>query len=174
MALDVGLVIGTLRYLLSEVEAAAERAGVGLPARRYVTTGGAVYDCAQVSVSANSMTTGLAGDQNSMQGQGIGPCPPGWNVAVELAVVRDATEATVGRRGTVTPPTDSIEIDTTQASADAAVLTQAIEALAGPNWDQLGNIPASIQFGEVQGGLSAVVLSVTINVWDIPEGAMAP
>lgn len=166
MSVDVGAVVGALRHLLDQVSAAATAASNELPARRYVTTGGAVYDCAQVSVSGNSITTGIAGSEGA--GGAVESCPPGWHMQVEMAIVRDAAEMMQTRGGgTVPPDVASIELDTAQADKDAAVLTEAVESVAGPGWDQYGAVPASIQFGEVQGGLSAVVLSVTLNLWNI-------
>lgn len=166
MSIDVGAVVGALRHILSQVQAAASAANTSLPDRQYVTTGGAVYDCAQVSVSGNSISTGIAGAEGS--GGPVDGCPPGWNMQLELAVVREAAEVMQTRGGgTTAPSVTDIELDTVQASADAAVLTDAVEAIAGPGWDQYGAVPASIQFGEVQGGLTAVVLTVTLNLWSI-------
>lgn len=168
MSLSVGLVVASMRRLLEEVGIAATAMSNDLPERQYVTTGGAVYDCAQVSVSATSITTGLADSPES--GQAIGNCGPGWSVLLELSIVRDAKEQMVtrGRRGDTAPAVSDIELDTDQADKDAATLSDAVEAIAGPGWDQYGNVPASIQFGEVQGGLTAVVLTVTLNLWSFP------
>jgi hypothetical protein len=154
---------------MTQIESEAVALGTEIPDRRYVTTGGAVYDCEQVTVSANSITTGIAGATNDPTQTNVGPCAPGWTVAVELAIVRSAAEAPVGRRGNEPPSVDCIEADTAVAGADAAILTQAIESIAGPGWDQFGQVPASVQFGEVQGGLTAVVMTVSLNTW-----ALAP
>lgn len=167
MSLDVGLVVAAMRHLLSEVDVAASTMSNALPDRQFITTGGAVYDCAQVSVSANSLATGIAGNQDPGGGL-ISNCPPGWNANIELAIVRDALEAEQVRgRRVSAPKVADIEIDAIQADKDAAALTKAIESLAGPEWDQYGAVPASIQFGETQGGLFAVVLTVTLNLWGI-------
>lgn len=166
MSLEVGSVVRALRHLLDEVGNAAVAAGHDLPTRQYITTGGAVYDCEQVTVSANSITTGVAGAPDA--GGPVGNCPPGWHTAIELAIVRNAAEMVQGRRGTSAPKVTDIELDTDAADKDASVLTTAVETIAGPGWDQYGQVPASIQFGEVQGGLTAVVLSVTLNLWDFP------
>lgn len=139
-----------------------------LPSRTYVTTAGAVYDCEQYTVSANQITTGLAGSVEA--GQPVGNCAPGWNCTFELAIVRCAREKPTVTRSEVKPPkVEDIELDTKQADADAAVLTRAVESIAGPGWDQYGTVPASIQFGEVEGGLFAVILSITLNLWNLPH-----
>lgn len=168
--IEPGTVVAVLRRLQTEVSGAAAALGHALPTRQYVTTGGAVYDCEQVSVSANSITSGAAGSPDAGQPVG-GQCDTGWNVSIEMAVVRAAAEMPVGRRGTSPPTVECIEADTDNADRDAAVLSAAVEAVAGPGWDQYGNVPASIMFGEVQGGLTAVVLSVTLNLWMFPEAA---
>ena len=168
MSIDVGVVVAAMRRLLDEVGVAATTMSNTLPERQYVTTGGAVYDCAQVSVSATSIATGIAGSPDA--GQAVANCGPGWNVLLEIAIVRDANESMVtrGRRTTVAPKVEDIEIDTVQADMDAASLTKAVETIAGPDWDQYGSVPASIQFGDVEGGLTAVVLTVTLNLWSFP------
>lgn len=166
MSIDVGAVVSALRHLLDRVATAASEANQELPERRYVTTGGAVYDCAQVTVSGNSITTGIAGAEGA--GGAVDGCPPGWHMQLELAIVRDAAEVMETRGGgTVPPSVADIELDTAQAGADASILTTAVESVAGPGWDQYGAVPASIQFGEVQGGLTAVVLTITLNLWNI-------
>lgn len=169
MSLDVGQVVATLQRLLTEVNGAAATADVTLPERQYATTGGSVYDCEQVTVSANSMSVGLAGQAEGNLSV-VDGCVPGWTVVVEMAIVRQSKEMPVGRRGTSAPTVEDIEYDTTRADADAAVLTSSVEAVAGPDWDQLGAVPATLQFGEVQGGLFAVVLTVTLNMWSIEVG----
>lgn len=173
MSLDVGLVVAAMRHLLDRVGVAASAMSNELPDRQYTTTGGAVYDCAQVSVSTNSITTGLAGSAEA--GAPIDGCPPGWNAQIELAIVRNAKEIEQvrGRRAQA-PSVGDIEIDTVQADKDAACLTEAVELLAGPGWDQYGTVPASIQFGEVQGGLFAVVLTATLNLWNLPREEVVP
>lgn len=167
MTIAVGEVAATLRYLLNEVRNVATAAEIELPERQYITTGGAVYDCAQVTVSANRITVGIAGaaDQGVIGMHGV---VPGWAVDLELAIVRDASEAMQGRRGTIAPAVTDIEKDTEVADNDAAILCGAVAAIAGPEWDQRGAVPASIQFGDVEGNLTAVVLSVSLNLWSIP------
>lgn len=163
MSLSPDTLLYVLRRMQSTIVDAAAAQDVELPARQYVTTGGAVYDCAQMTVSANQVSVGIAGADGGGQ---VANCGPGWNVSLELAIVRQACEAPSGRRGEKPPTVDCIEEDTKQASADLALLTAGITAIAGPGWDQYGNVPASIQFGEVQGGLFAVVLTATLNMWD--------
>lgn len=174
MSLDLDSVTEILGRMMSQIEASALTNDIELPARRYTTTGGAVYDCEQVTVSANSMTTGLAGSTQDLNSQALGGCPPGWTVVVEMAIVRRACEAPGGRRGNEPPPVDGIQRDTTISSQDAAILTDAVEAIAGPGWEQYGTVPASLQFGEVSGGLMAVVLTVTLNMWKIYDLPAVP
>ena len=159
----------TLMYVLRRMQSAIVDADAAedssLPARQYVTTGGAVYDCEQMTISANSVSVGMAGGE----GGPVGNCGPGWNVSLELAIVRNACEAPVGRRGERPPTVECIEQDTLRASKDLALLTTGVSAIAGKGWDQFGQVPASIQFGEVQGGLFAVVLTATLNMWDFRD-----
>lgn len=131
-----------------------------------------MYDCPQVTVSVNSIATGFAA--TASLGDAVGNCPPGWNAIFEAAIVRGAAEAPQGRRGQVAPAVADIEIDAAQSDADATVLTRAVELVAGPGWSQYGNVPAALQFGEVAGGLTAVVLTVTLNLWDFPPDPNAP
>src|SRR5690349_2497201 len=93
---------------------------IELPTRQYVTTGGAVYDCAQLTISANSVSVGIAGEEG---GGAVANCGPGWNVSLELAIVRNACEAPSGRRGDKPPTVECIEEDTEQASKDLMLLT---------------------------------------------------
>lgn len=163
MSLSPDTLLYVLRRMQTVINDAAAAQDVELPERQYVTTGGAVYDCEQLTVSANSVSVGIAGADGGGQ---VANCGPGWNVALELAIVRKACEAPSGRRGELPPKVDCIEEDTKQSSRDLALLTAGVTAIAGPGWDQFGNVPASIQFGEVQGGLFAVVLTATLNMWD--------
>lgn len=160
----------TLLYVLRRMQEvivdSAAAQDIELPDRQYVTTGGAVYDCAQLTISANQVSVGIAGEDG---GGAVANCGPGWNVSLELAIVREACEAPSGRRGDKPPKVDCIERDTIQASKDLSLLTAAVESIAGPGWDQYGKVPASIQFGEVQGGLFAAVLTVTLNMWDFTD-----
>lgn len=164
--LELGSVTSALRRILVEIENAAIALDTMLPERQYITTAGAVYDCAQVTVSANTIRTGIAGDETS--GLPVGGCDAGWNVDLELSIVRDAMEMPSGRDGTKPPKVECIEEDTAQADTDTTILIRAIETVAGPDFDQFGRVPCTIQFGEVEGGLFAVVASCTLNLWEIP------
>jgi hypothetical protein len=115
------------------------------------------------------MRTGIAGEAPGQLPYNVGLPIPGWTADIEVAIVRSARESLgEGRRRPSIPSTEDIESDTDQADMDAAILWNAIQKTGGPEDDQLGQIPATIQFGEVQGGLTAVVLSTTINLWEIP------
>ena len=172
MTFEADTVVVALRHLLKRVEEAAAAVGNELPARRYATTGGAVFDCPQVSVSGNSLGLGLAtggGEQDW-----VGGCGPMWNVQVEVAIVRGAAEKpSVSRTPAAyrAPTVEAIETDTVQASADAATLERAIELTTGGATDQFGTAPASMQFGEVSGGLTAVLLTTTLNLWHLSPPA---
>lgn len=161
MGLDTGELQKALRLLLGAIESQAEVASVVLPARRYITTGGAVFDCEQVTVSGNGLATGFAGFPEA--GAPIDNVQPGWYVDAELAIVRNASEVDPGG----IPSVECIEADTDRADKDAVILTKAIESLAGPSYDQLGRVPVSVTFGEVQGGLTVVLLNASLNVWGI-------
>lgn len=166
MSVDPTTLLYVLRRMQQAIVDSALTLDNELPERQYVTTGGAVYDCPQLTVSANQIAVGLAGD-GAGAGQ-VANCGPGWNVTMELAIVRKACELPVGRRGDKPPAVDCIERDTEQSSKDLAVLTEGVAAIAGPGWDQYGAVPASVQFGEVAGGLYAAVLTVTLNMWQFP------
>lgn len=163
MGLQPGDVTKALRLLLDAVVREADDKHVDIPERRYITTGGAVFDCAQVTVSGNSITTGFAGFPDA--GGPIDNCPPGWHIDAELAIVRNAREAPVG--STSPPSVECIEADTQQAEDDAIVLTAAVEAIAGGRYDQTGTTPVSITFGEVQGGLTVVLCNASLNLWGV-------
>ena len=161
MALGVSDVRDALDRTLASVEDAAVRLGVTLPARRYVTVGGAVYDCEQVSVSALSMTTGLVGGLANPMSD-LGPCDPIWNMIVEIAVVRCAQERPDGPRGELPPRLEWVSADATAMSQDSSVLTEAVWAASA---DPLlaGEPQVNLAFTQPQGGLVAVVATVTYN-----------
>lgn len=168
-SLEVGQVTAALRHILQAVRDAAVASSATLPERQYVTTGGAVFDCAQVTVSGNAGAIGLAGDLSDVGGlTQLGNCDTGWNMVVEVAIVRDASEMMAGTRGELAPPVDCIESDTEQADKDGSILVSALESIAGGAPGQIGNIPMSLQFGEVAGGLTAVLATATVNLWDMP------
>ena len=163
MDLDAVDVMKPLQRVLDEVKSAASELGHSIPEREYITCGGAVYDCPQVTISANQLTTGVAGSDSA--GSGLAECTPGWNVALEATIVRKARELPTGPRGTFPPHTHDIEIDALMAMNDAAVLVRAVNTLVGGA--EYGEVPTTVSFGEVQGGLTAVIVASSLNLWAV-------
>ena len=149
------------RAMLSAVTNAANQLNFVLPARRYVTVGGSVYDCPQVTVSVMHSDAGdIAPGRNPKIL--VGPCDPTWNVTYEIGIVLTAVEAATGPRGETLPTTAAIETDTTAMSAAYATLANALSAISG---SVTGPMRGSIMFGQPQGGLIAVVATITANLW---------
>lgn len=163
MSLQPGDVTKALRLLLDAVVSEAGARAIELPARQYITTGGATFDCPQVTVSGNSITTGFAGFPDA--GAPVDNCPPGWHIDAEMCIVRSASEMPIG--STEPPAVSKIEADTLQAEQDATVLAAAVARIAGPAYDQSGTVPVSITFGDVEGGLTAVLCNASLNLWGV-------
>lgn len=151
--------IGSARHVLSVVEQAAVEAGFTLPARRYVTVGGSVYDCEQVTVSVMSAASGVAG--SALPGQTTPGCTQIWNATYIAAIVVCAVEANSGPRGNIIPSVERVEEDTARMSAAFAVLTDAIQRLTET---ALGAYSVTFQFGQPQGGLIAAQATLSGNL----------
>lgn len=159
--------INNARYILNNVEAAAASLAFALPDRRYVTVGGSVYDCPQVTVSAMSSMAGLVSpDTNALQT--LGPCPPIWQVTYEAAIVLRAAEATEGARGTIAPSVSKVESDTLNMSTAYAALINAIDLMTEDGI--VGRLAATVQMGQPEGGLIAAVATIMTNLWFAPTG----
>lgn len=154
--------LGTLRYILRKVEDAAASAGFVLPGRRYVTTGGSVFDCEQVTVSAMSSEAGTVSSDPAAISL-IGNCEPTWNAVFEVAIVVCASEIMEGPRGEEMPTVAAIESDAAKTSAMYGVLRDALDSMVAS--DEVGAPSASVTFGQPEGGFIAVVMSLNINLW---------
>lgn len=154
--------IRVLRDVLGRVnvEAAALDPVLVLPSRQYVTVGGSVFDCEQVSVSGMTVSTGLVSPVGESL-QLISECPAAWNTSIEAAIVVCASEKMEGPRGDQAPSVDGIEEDTERMSAASAALINAAESLVG----DYGQVNCSIQLGQPQGGLIATVATIGVNLW---------
>lgn len=150
------------RYILKHIEDAAVELNFELPARRYVTVGGSVFDCEQVTVSTMTSNTGVVSPSAGALDV-IGPCPPVWNAAYEAAIVLCASEAVEGPRGTKLPPVEKVEADASNMSTAYAIIVNAVDAIAGSG--DVGSISCVVTFGQPQGGLIAVVATITANLW---------
>lgn len=166
-ALDTGDVREALHRVLDAVEWAATELGVVLPDRRYATVGGAVYDCAQVSVSGLQIGPGLTG-ATAAGFADLVPCDPVWNMSVEIAIVRCANEKPDGPRGELPPKVEWVEADVEAMSADAAVLAEAASALSSDPAIVAGAPTVALQFTQPQGGLVAVSATITFNPFALP------
>lgn len=158
----VGDLLANGKAILSAVESSALTLHVTLPDRQYVTVGGSVYDCEQVTVSAISSDTGLVGAESGGMSD-LDPCDPVWKCVYEVGVVRKAVEAVSGARGTILPKVADVEADTKVVSADFAVLVGAAQAMSDAG--VFRRMATSVQFGQPQGGLIAAVASFTVNLW---------
>lgn len=157
--IDVTDLASVLSRLMSEVESAATALSVELPDRRVLPSGGAVYDCEMVAVSALGLTAGLPSTQTP---GGLAPCgPEAWSVQTEIAIVRKANEQATGPRGEYPPTVAMIQDDTDSVSADTAVLIRALGSYAG----DARAATASFSIGQPQGGLIAVVATSSVVLW---------
>jgi hypothetical protein len=151
------------RMLASIVDRAASL-GVTLPDRQFANVGGIVHDCEQVSASALSLSLGLSGATGSPETTGAiaFPCDPIWKVNSELVIVRCAKAVSKNvTRGTTAPPVEDYAEDLQTVSRDAAVLTQAIMALAGE-----GGVPTmDVRFAQPQGGMISTTVTASLNLW---------
>lgn len=126
-----------------------------LPAKQFVTTGAAVYDCEQVSVSLLRINSGIGMGQDAALVQGGPSCQFGWTVIAEVAIVRCAPAPNV--KGIITA--DRLEGSTERTSKDIFVLTTAIEAVAESSY---GGFTASLIPDEPNGGF--VTAAATIGM----------
>lgn len=147
------------RRVLSAIKEAAAEADFDLPGRRYVTVGGSVYDCEQVTVSVMSATSGVAGA--AIPGETTPGCVQIWNATYTVAIVVCAAEANTGPRGNIAPTVEKIEEDTARMSAAFGVLTDAVQALTDTAF---GAYSVTFQFGQPQGGLIAAEATLTGNL----------
>src|SRR6478735_5479322 len=92
-----------LRKLLQDVQNVAISMDIVLPDRRFVTVGGVVYDCEQVSVSGDTILPQLAGVIDTAPDP-VYACDPIWHTNADVSIVRKSCNTPGGRRGT-TPPT---------------------------------------------------------------------
>lgn len=159
--------------LLHYVDEAAISLGVRLPARRTVTSGGAVYDCEMVTVSPSLVVLGAPSNQDGR----LVPCGPSmWAFTGDLAIVRKAAEHMTGARGTTPPSPAMLFKDSAQVSADAAVIVEAVNRYA----DVTRDASLSIAIGSPLGGLIATVGSITVPLWptdvhiNLPKGYVCP
>lgn len=161
--METGDLVGTLRWVLDRIvtEAAALENALELPSRRYVTVGGAVFDCEQVVVSGMSINTGLAsptGDSLQLITSG---CAVAWSAQIEAAIVFCANEKMGGTRGEQAPLVSGIEADAEKMSKCSAVLANVAEKMP----DTFGPVSCNIQLGQPQGGLIAAVATIGSNLW---------
>jgi hypothetical protein len=141
--------------LLDFVNEAAMELIVDIPSRKFVTSGQAVYDCEQTSVTVTSLTMGLPGAEQAGMLTPSVTCMPVWSVNLEAAIVRCGPG--VQRNGTVS--VDDLDSAFKTSSSDAAVLLVAADKLAAVHL--FGNIIASITFAPSEGGMNATTMAIT-------------
>lgn len=163
--MEPNLLYANMHYLLDRVVEQALLADFTLPTRQYVTLGGAVFDCEQVSVSAINSDPGLVSSDPGAINL-LGNCDVPWNTNYEVAIVLCAVERVIGQRGESPPPVEKVDADALQISAAYAVLRDVVDVIVASG--DLGTPSASIAFSQPQGGLIAVVLSFNSNVWVNP------
>lgn len=154
------VLVAMARDILERIGTEADSLDLSLPDRQYVTLGGAVFDCEQVSVAAMSANTGVV----SATGEGldvIGNCPPVWSAPFEAAIVLCANEKMGGPRGQLLPLVSAVEEDAAKMSLAAAVLINVAEGMT----DSFGPVRCTIELGQPQGGLVAAVATITTNLW---------
>ncbi|QGF20272.1 hypothetical protein SEA_SIXAMA_93 [Gordonia phage Sixama] len=124
-----------------------------LPERRFVTTGPAVFDCPQVSVSLLRIEAGMGVNPGGELVQGGPNCDFGWSIISDVAIVRKGPVP--NNKGIISPA--RLTAGTEQSSQDAFILMEAIENLAE---EQFGGFTASMVPAEVEGGLVAVLANI--------------
>jgi hypothetical protein len=162
---EPNLLYTNMHYLLDRTVEQALLASFDLPTRQYVTLGGAVFDCEQVSVSAINSDPGLVSSDPGAINL-LGNCDVPWNTNYEVAIVLCAAERIQGQRGEKAPPVEQVDADALKISAAYAVLRDVVDNIVASG--DLGTPSASIAFSQPQGGLIAVVLSLNANVWVNP------
>jgi hypothetical protein len=159
--------IGTLRLVLKQLVIDAQNAAIDLPERQYVTVGGSIYDCEQVTVSGNIIQAGEAGQYHAAaRPMALYNCEGGWHVAMDVAIVRRSCNVLTGRRANTVPSIDAIESDAERASADVDLLVNMAQGFAGGA--ELGEVPANVLLGEAAGGMFVVRMALTLNLWEPP------
>ncbi|AKJ72562.1 hypothetical protein PP301_gp024 [Gordonia phage GMA2] len=120
-----------------------------IPSKQFVTTGAAVFDCEQVSVSLLRVDSGLGLTPGAELVQAGPQCDVGWSVTAEVAIVRCAPTPS-GRSGTVSA--DKINNAAKNSSKDVFILQSAIEAFAQ---DTFGGFSVEIIPEQHEGGMVA-------------------
>ena len=138
---------------LADINTAALTQLVILPSEQFVTSGQAVYDCEQVSVTVIALTTGLPGASVASIPSDM-VCFPVWSIVMELAIVRCAPP--MNAVGEVAP--EAITAAFLQTSQDAGVLMGTINNILSVRF---GNIIGSISSMASEGGLVATTARVT-------------
>lgn len=154
-------VIGTFtegQKLLDYVLAAALDASIELPAKRYVTSGQAVHDCEQVAATVLTATTGLPASATP-GGQGLsGACPPGWQVSIELAIVR--CRPMMNDDGTQ-PSAEKLTAHAQVQGGDTHILMTAADSRAQ---ERFGQVTCFIQYPPPNGKFAATIARLTVAV----------
>lgn len=162
MSANAGDLFTTMQYLMWHLETAATEVGMVLPARRYVTVGGSVYDCEQAVVTTLGSDPGIvSADPGAINL--LGNCDVPWNMQFEVAIVVCAQEKPTGRNGDGPPTVESIEADANTMSSAYAVLRTMVDNIVASG--DLGAPGGNVQFGQPQGGLIATVLALNTNAW---------
>ena len=144
--------------LLSYVLQAAMDASIDLPTRQYVTSGQAVYDCEQVAVTAVAATTGLPVSTTPGGSSLSGACPPGWQLTLELAIVRCCP---VPAEDSTPPSAQQLSAHAKVQGGDTHILMAAADSRAS---ERFGNVTCVVSYPPPSGGLAATVARMTVAI----------
>lgn len=164
MPLPIGLspdVLGSYTEadkLLGYIRDSALDASIDLPARQYVTAGQAAYDCEQVAVTMTAATTGLPVSTVPGGTSLSGACPPGWQLVIELAIVRCCPTPA----GDGTPPSAKQLSDHAKIQGvDTHILMDSADRRAQ---ERFGNVTCMISYPPPSGGLAATVARLSVAI----------
>lgn len=142
-------------YFLQAIIDAASVELYTLPSKQFVTTGPAVYDCEQVSVSLMRINTGMGLGRDGELVQGGPQCQFGWTVMADLSIVRCAPGPNT--KGVITA--DKLMTGTESVSKDIFILMQAIETIAERSF---GGLSASLVPEPPEGNFVAATATIGV------------
>lgn len=144
--------------LLGYIRAAALEASIDLPTKQYVTSGQAVHDCEQVAATVLTATTGMPASATP-GGQGLsGACPPGWQVSIELAIVR--CRPTPSESG-AQPSAEKLSGHAKVQAGDTHILMSAADSRAS---ERFGQVTCAILYPPPSGKFAATIARLTVAV----------
>lgn len=153
---DGGLRLSTAgEFFLQTIIDAATLELYTLPSKQFVTTGPAVYDCEQVSVSLMRINTGIGLGRDGELVQGGPQCQFGWTLLADLAIVRCAP--TPNSRGIIAA--NKLIAGTESVSQDIYILMNAVQTIAE---SAFGGFSASLVPDQSEGGFVAATATIGV------------